>query len=162
MTTYEDEILHKFVKQFDGMPKLTAYDILHKVEALLHRHESPIVYKQIKEELKRQAETKNIYTIHENGYCYLADRCHYINVYKFKSIYPSFLSGQDLYFALSNGYKLNPLDDEHIFKAFRDTNLEYIIREFLKDNHVRKKNSKTNRLLLLELFDQIDPPNKVV
>ncbi len=162
MTTYQDKVLKKCMKQFDGMTKIDAYDILHKIETLLIGQESPIEFKSIEKTIENSYDLKNILPINSSTYCYLEDECYYINVYTFKSKYPPFLGGGDRYFTLRNGYKMFPFDNKHIEEVFESMNIGYIIREFLKENNVRSRNPKTNRFLLLELFDQIDPPNKMI
>ncbi|KAA1239371.1 hypothetical protein [Aquimarina sp. RZ0] len=157
MLAHEDEILQKVLKQFDGIPKIEAFDILHKIEILLKDQQSPIQYKDIKNKEEQSFIKNAVVPIGKSGYCYLIDYCHFIKVYKFKSIYPCFSAMGFLYYAVYNEPTVHFLNKKNIEETFKDTYLKYVIREFLKDNKVKDRNSKTNRLLLLELLDQVDP-----
>ena len=162
MTTYQDKILKKCVKQFDGMTKIDAYDILYKIESLLIEESSPIEYKSIEKTIEKAYDIKNVLPVGSHSYCYLEDQCHYMQIYTFRSEYPTFLGGERTYFTIYNNYQMMPFDNKAVKEAFKDTNIGYILDDFLKDNHVKKRNTKTNRFVLLELFDQIDLPYKMV
>ncbi len=157
MLTYQDEILQKVLKQFDGLTKIDAYDLLQKVEVLLQGQKSPIEYQCIKNELSKQFFNKEMIAIGKSGYCYLMDYCHFIKIYEFRSVFFPFTTRNNLFYTLSQDYKMKRLTNKNIIETFENTHLRYVIDYFLKDNRVHKKNSKTNRLLLLELLDQVDP-----
>ncbi|WP_027392959.1 hypothetical protein [Aquimarina latercula] len=157
MITYEDEILQKVLKQFDGLAKIDAYDLLQKVEILLQGQKSPIEYRSIRKELDKQFFKNEMITIGKSGYCYLVDYCHFIKIYKFKSAFFPFTTRNSFYYTLYHDYKMKQLTNKNIIETFKNTHLRYVIHHFLKDNRVQKKNSKTNRLLLLELLDEVDP-----
>ncbi len=157
MFTYEDKILQKVVKQLDGLTKLEAYDILHKVEALLVNFNTPIQFKNIKTSIESSYQKGNIIGVDNYGYCYLEDRCHYINIYKITSIFPEFLVGENLYFTVPGQYELVAFDNRNLEETFCNMHLTTVIHQFLKNNHAKKRNPRTKRLLLLELLDKIDP-----
>ena len=157
MLTYQDEILQKVLKQFDGLAKIDAYDLLQKVEILLQGQKSPIEYRCVIKELDKQFFKNEMITIGKSGYCYLMDYCHFIKVYEFRSAFFPFTKRNNLYYTLYHDYKMKRLTNKNIIETFENTHLRYVIHHFLKDNQVQKKNSKTNRLLLLELLDQVDP-----
>ncbi|OED41284.1 hypothetical protein AB832_03370 [Flavobacteriaceae bacterium (ex Bugula neritina AB1)] len=100
--------------------------------------------------------------IGKSGYCYLMDYCHFIKVYEFRSAFFPFTANNNLYYTLSQDYKMKRSTNKNIIETFENTHLKYVIDHFLKDNRVQKKNSKTNRLLLLELLDQVDPKKEIL
>ncbi len=158
MMTYEDKITLAVLKRFDGMSKIDVYDILHKIESLLLDTNTPIAYKTIKDRLeKKQVAKKSITAIDKNGYCYLEDHCQFMNVYRIKSVFPAILGGSGLFFTPWEHYRLIPYTNIELQKAFSNTRLEVIIDHFLKHHSAKQRNPKTKRLLLVELFNQIDP-----
>ena len=158
MMTYEDKITLDVLKRFDGMSKIDVYDILHKIESLLLDTNTPIAYKTIKDRLeKNQFAKKSITAIDKNGYCYLEDHCQFMSVYRIKSVFPTILGGSGLFFTPREYYRLIPYTNEALQKAFSNTHLEVIINHFLKHHSAKQRNPKTKRLLLIELFNQIDP-----
>ncbi|WP_281989692.1 hypothetical protein [Aquimarina aggregata] len=154
MITYQEKIMQNVIRQFDGVSKLDAYDILHKIESLLIDFSTPIQCKEIKKSILSTAE---ITPIKDSGYCYLEDECQYLSVYNLKSLFPSLFGIENLYFTLPCQYELIAFDNRNIEEVFSNTHLKAVIKHFLKKNHVRKRNPKTKRLLLLELLDTIDP-----
>ncbi|KAA1244504.1 hypothetical protein [Aquimarina sp. RZ0] len=161
MLPYEDDILQKVLRQLDGITKLEALDILHKIEILLKDQRSPIEYRNLKQAQNRLFLKNAMIPIGKNGYCYLIDYCHFIKVYQFQSIFPCFHSMKSLYYTQYNEPTVQFLNNKNIEETFNGTHLKYVIREFLKDNKAKDRNSKTNRLLLLELLDQVDPAHRI-
>ncbi len=157
MITHEEKILQNVVKQFDGLSKFEAYDILHKIEGLLIDFSTPIQFKEIKKSIEDLCLKENVVGIDSYGYCYMEDRSCYMNVYKMKSLFPEFLIGESLYFTVPGQYELIAFDNRNIEEAFCNMHLKPIIDHFLKNNNVKRRNPKTQRLLLLELLDKIDP-----
>lgn len=157
MISYEDKVLQKVLKQFDGMTKIEAFDVLHKIEVLLNGQQSPIQYEYLKMTLDKQFLQNAVLPVGNQGYCFLSDYCQYLKVYEFKPTIPINILGSSWYYSLSNKQELIPLTNQNVKSTFSDTHLKYIIQQFLKDNNVQKRNSKTKRLLLLELLDQVDP-----
>ena len=157
MLTYEDKILQNITKQFDGMSKIDVYDILHKIESLLLDMNTPIAYKAIKKKLENNQLTKHSIAVDKNGYCYLEDHCQFMNVYRIKSVFPNILGGSGLFFTSGKDYRLIPYTNEELQKAFSSTRLEAIVNHFLQHHTAKQRNPKTKRLLLVELFNQIDP-----
>ncbi len=157
MISHEDKIIYDVLKRFDGMHKIDICDVLHKIEVLLSGLSTPLDYAKIKKELPYSYPKQNVTAIDKNGYCYLEDHCHFMKVYRVTSVFPTFLIGHDLCFTTQEQDKLTPYTNKNIRLAFQDSPLQVIVDHFLKNNAAKKKNPKTKRLLLLELFDQIDP-----
>ena len=157
MITREEKIVQNVVKQFDGMSKIEVYDILYRIEGLLHDFSTPIQFTEIKKTLDNSYVSSNISAIDNYGYCYLEDQCQYLSIYKIKSIFPAFLGGESLYFTVPGQYELIAYNNRNIEETFCNMHLEFLVQHFLKKNNVKKRNPKTKRLLLLELFDQVDP-----
>ena len=157
MITYENKIILDVLERFDGMRKIDAYDILHKLEVVLADLNSPIAYDTIKKRLETTQYKNNGIAIDNNGYCYLEDYCHFISVYRIKSVFPAFLGGSGLFFTTREQYRLIPYTDKELRKAFDTTPIKTVVYDFLNHHTAKKRNPKTKRLMLLELFDQIDP-----
>lgn len=156
MISYEHKILQKVLKQFDGMTKIDAFDLLQKIEVLLHGQSSPIQYEHLKMKMNKNFIQNAVVPIGNSGYCYLVDSSHRLKIYEFRSLLSVGFLGKTLYYNTTDDHKLLPFTNENIKNTFDQTNLRYIIRQFLEENKVRKKNSKTKRLLLLELLDMVD------
>ena len=156
MISYEHKILQKVLKQFDGMTKIDAFDLLQKIEVLLQGQSSPIQYEHLKMKMNKNFIQNAVVPIGNSGYCYLVDSSHRLKIYEFRSLLSVGFLGKTLYYNTTNNHKLLPFTNENIKNTFDQTNLRYIIRQFLEENKVRKKNSKTKRLLLLELLDMVD------
>jgi hypothetical protein len=157
MITHQEKIVQNIVKQFDGMSKIEVYDILYRIESLLLDFNTPIQFSEIKKTLDNSYMSRNSTAIDSYGYCYLEDHCQYLSIYKVKSVFPVFLGGEPLYFTVLGQYELIAYNNRNIEEAFCNMHLEALVQHFLKNNNVKKRNPKTKRLLLLELFDQIDP-----
>ncbi len=157
MITYQEKIVQNITRQFDGMSKIEVYDILQKIESLLLDFSTPIQFTEIKNALEASSRKDNVTAVDEYGYCYLEDECQYLKIYKIKSLFSDFLGGESLYFTIPGQYELIHYDNRNIEEAFCNMHLAPIVSHFLKCNHAKKRNPKTKRLLLLELFDQIDP-----
>lgn len=159
MLTHQDHMIQKVLQLFDGMTKIEAFDILHQIEILLNEQTSPIQFNRIKMAQEKLFLKNAILPVGNQGYCYLIDDCNYLKVYEFKSTVPTFITGKTIYYTLPNEHKLKPLTNQNMEDTFKNTHLKYVILQFLKDNKVSKRNSRTKRLLLMELLDQIDPKN---
>lgn len=156
MISYEDKVLQKVLKQFDGMAKVDAFDVLHKIEVLLNGLQSPIQYEHIKMKMDQNFLKNAVLPIGKRGYCYLVDFSQHLKIFEFKSLLSIDCLGKTLYFSTAKEPKLLQLTNENIRNTFDNSSLKYIIRQFLEENHVKKRNSKTKRLLLLELLDMVD------
>ncbi|TSE04264.1 hypothetical protein FOF46_26780 [Aquimarina algiphila] len=156
MITYQEKIVQHIIRQFDGMSKIEVYDILQKIETLLFEHESPLEFKAIEKTLEKQS-IKNILPLGSSAYCYLVDHSPYLDLYKIKSLIPDFLGGEKLYFTIPGQYEFIHYDNKNIEETFSNMHMGSAVSNFLKYNHAKKRNPKTKRFLLLELFDKIDP-----
>lgn len=157
MITHEEKVVQNVVKQFDGMSKLEAYDILLKIEMLLQDFSTPIQFKEIKKSIDDLYRKEHITAIDTYGYCYLEDQCQYMKVYKIKSLFPACFGGESLYFTVRGEFELTSYTNQNIEDAYNNTHLEAIVSDFLQNSNAKKRNPKTKRLILLELLDHIDP-----
>lgn len=156
MIPNEKKILMNVIKQLDGMNKMDAYDVLHQAEKLLHDLTAPIQFNEVQFFFDYSHKIKTIAEIETYT---LEDQCFYINIYKPKSLFSKIIKGRIMGFTTHNSNKLNDFNNKNIQKAFNNTQLKHIVNQFLKDNHVKKRNSETNRFLLLELLEQIASSN---
>ncbi len=157
MISYDERVLVQVLKQFEGMTKIKVYDILQKIEEILIHHESPIKLSTYDESLHKIYTSKNALPIGEYGFCYVEDQCDYICIIKIKTLIPKILGGENTYFTKGMDGVILPFTSKNIKKAFEDTHLKNHIYDFLKTNHLKKRNPKTKRLIIMEILDTIDP-----
>ncbi len=157
MINHEDKIIYDVLKRFDGMHKIDICDVLHKIEMLLTDLTTPIDYGNLKKELLFKYAKEHITAIDKNGYCYLEDHCQFMKVYRIKSVFPILFVRQELFFTTPQEYRLIPYTATHIRSTFCNTPVYPMIADFLQQHSITKRNPKTKRLLLIELFNQIDP-----
>ena len=98
MITYEHKILQKVLKQFDGMTKIDAFDLLQKIEVLLQGQSSPIQYEHLKMKMDKNFIQNAVVPIGNSGYCYLVDSSHRLKIYEFKSLLSVGFLGKTLYY----------------------------------------------------------------
>lgn len=155
MISYEKRILLRIIEQLDGLSKYEAYDILQQTEMLINNFKNPIQSNEIKNFFLKE---ENIISkmIYNKGPYELEDQCHYLSIYRLKTE-NGHTTDPDMYFRLSKDGEFHLYNAEILQAAFNHTHLKYSISHFIKDNNILKRNSKTDRLLLLELLDQIDP-----
>ncbi len=156
MLTFQDRIIEKVIKHFDGLPKIEILDMLQKIEMLLLNQDTTFHFKKCKEELEKQNLSTNVIPLNNKGYCSLEDSCQFIKVYKFV-LTTSIFNTEYLRFTIQNGYKTYEFDNKNIEKIFANTFLQNEVGEFLKKNNVKDRNKKTKRLKILEYLDQFEP-----
>lgn len=156
MITNEKKIVMNVIKQLDGMNKIDAHDVLHQAEKLLHDITAPIQFNEVKCFFDDISKIESITEIETYS---IEDQCFYINIYKPKPLFSKIIKGRIKSFTTYKNNDLNDFNNENIQKAFNDTQFKYIVNQFLKDNHVKKRNPLTNRFLLLELLEQVAPSN---
>ncbi len=157
MISHEDKIIYDVLKRFDGMHKIDICDVLQKIEMLLVELHTPIDGKSLKKELLFRFAKEQLTAIDKNGYCYLEDHCQFLKVYRIKSVFPKLFVREELFFTTPQEYRLIPYTEKHIQEAFSHSPVRAIIADFLQQHSITKRNPKTKRLLLIELFYEIDP-----
>ncbi len=157
MISYQERVLLKVIRQFEGMPKIEVYDTLQKIEALLPKFDSPLRFDNIKEYIHDPKNNRNIIAVGDVGFCYKEDHCQQLHVYKFKPLIPDLIGGERVYFTTSGDCRLRVFSNVNIKDVFKETHLEFVLFQFMKENTIKRRNRKTRRLLLLELLDTIDP-----
>lgn len=156
MLSYEDKILNKVLKQFDGLTKLQIFDLLQRIEALLVYQKSPVQFSTLQKSLIQVSNKKVLFPLSDDGYAYLDDSCRYIDIYRIKTIFSPLLGGGNIYFSKSKDSQINLLNDKNLIEAFDNTPLKNSIHQFLQEHRIKKRNPKTRRLLLLDILDKID------
>ncbi len=156
MLTYQDRVIEKVIKHFDGLPKIEILDMLQKIEMLLLNQDTTFQFEKCKEELEKRNFAANVIPLKNEGYCSLEDSCQFIKVYKFV-LTTSIFNTQHLRFTTQNGYKTYEFNNKNIEKIFENTSLQNEVGEFLKENNVKDRNRKTKRLKVLEYLDQFEP-----
>ncbi len=158
LTTYQDKIIQKVVKHFEGLHNIEILDILQKIETLLVGGNSPFQAANFKKRLTADTIKRSVFPISNKGYYQLEDHCHFISVYRLVT-FTSIINFETLCFTKANDINTYELTNDNIIKAFTATTLEKEIKSFIQGNKVTKRNTNTKRLLLLEFLEQFDPKN---
>ncbi len=158
MLTYQDKIIQKVVKNFEGLHNIEILDIMQKIETLLVGGNSPFQAANFKKRLTADTIKRSVFPISNKGYYQLEDHCHFISVYRLVTFTP-IINFETLCFTKANDINTYELTNDNIIKAFTATTLEKEINSFILGNKVTRRNTNTKRLLLLEYLEQFDPVN---
>lgn len=146
---------------FEGMNKLDAFDVLHKIEVLLFFAKSPITKEGIINIMNTEMDIGNDsvddplhFTILPNGsICELVEHNTYLHIYKkqrrgiLKYIF------FDLYYFKTKHAPLEllKLNKRNLLQQLENTPEEKRIKQFLQKNYAYKKDNITKRLLILDV-----------
>ncbi|WP_438425951.1 hypothetical protein [Aquimarina macrocephali] len=156
--TNEKELLYKILENFNGMGKIEAYDLTHKLETLLFYASNPINAKELKQLIASDMDHDHEidpfhFTILPNGnFCEFVGCNNWIHIYKEnKRILPDWPVFETYYFKTRYApLDLKKLTKKNLLNDLKEKNEEEKVRAFLKQYNVCKKDVITNRLLILE------------
>ena len=157
----DKKLLGKILKHFNGLDKIDAYNLTHKLEILLFYASNPIDTNTLKE----MVVSGNLYENHEidpfhftilpNGnFCEFIGQNDWVHVYKEnKRLLPDWPIFETYYFKS----KYTPLDlqkltRKNLLQDLKGKREEEKVRLFLKKYRACKKDIITNKLLLLEVY----------
>lgn len=135
------------IKQFTGLKKAEAFDIISKLETLIFYAPDPICFKNqdvTKPDLSRYEIDIDPFqfTILPNGnLCELIGCSHLFHIYKeHKRMVPDWAIFRNYYFKSKyNPLELNKLSNKNLLQIFKNTPEEIIIHKFLANNKVTTK-----------------------
>jgi len=154
-----NDTFNEIIKQFNGLKKVEAYDLMSRIELLLFYAPNPINFCDEQNILTtNRAKTIDIdpfqFTILPNGnFAKLMGNNDFIKIYKeHKSILPNWSIFNSYYFT-SKYYPLEflKLTKKNILSSIEAPEERKKLKYFLKENKVDKIDSTNKRLLILDL-----------
>jgi len=159
MKSTKTTTINNIIKQFNGLKKVEAYELISKIETVLYFAPNPINFYD-DHEITSYTATKNInidpfqFTILPNGnFGEFLGQNDFIQVYKeHRRIVPNWKIFNTYYFT-SKHYPLEfiKLTKNNILTSTKGTNEEERFKGFLKESKVDKKHLITGRLLILDV-----------
>ncbi len=151
--------LYEVLKHFDGMGKIEAYDLTHKLETLLYYASNPINTENLSELLESFIDQNNEidpfhFTILPNGnFCEFMGQNDWLHIYKeSKRLLPDWAIFETYYFKTKYApLELQKLTKKNLLQDIKGKPEEKKVRIFLKKNGTYKKDLITSKLLLLEV-----------
>ncbi len=157
--TNDKQILHEIIKKIEGMNKLEAYEIIHKLETSLFYASSPIKYEDLKPVIDADIDPDHEidsfqFSILPNGnFCEFLGCNNYLHIYKEnKKLVPDWPLFTTYYFKSKYApLELIKLTKKNILANFEGKPEEDKIVSFLRKNSVAKTDTISRRLLILDL-----------
>ncbi len=154
----QKKLLFKIAKKFDGLSKIEAYDLTHKLETLLFYASNPIDIEDLIQIIASDFNSTDEvdpfhFTILPNGnFCEFNGSNDWLHIYKEnKRILPNWTIFNTYYFKTKYApLELIKLTKKNLLENVQDTEKEKEVIRFLKKNRVAKKDMVTNKLLLLD------------
>ncbi len=155
--TNQKEILCKIAKKLNGMNKIEAYELTHKLETLLFYAQNPINIEDLKKIITSDFNPNDEidpfhFTILPNGnFCEFKGSNDWLHIYKEnKKLLPNWPVFDTYYFKTKYApLELLKLTRKNLLENVKDTEKELRVWTFLEKNAVAKKDKITNKILLL-------------
>ncbi|WP_025742648.1 hypothetical protein [Aquimarina pacifica] len=155
----EEQRLREILKKFNGLDKIKAYDLTHKIETLLFYASNPIDADSAAQLLVPNTTVDYDidpfhFTILPNGnFCEFEGSNNWLHLYKEnKRILPNWAIFDTYYFKTKYApLELIKLTKKNLLENIHGTDKEPEILMFLKKNSVTKKDIVTDKLLLLDV-----------
>ncbi|MBQ0734017.1 hypothetical protein [Aquimarina celericrescens] len=156
--TDKNKLLYKIVKKLNGLSKIEAYELAHRLETFLFYASNPIDIKNLKQIVDSDIDDNQEidpfhFTILPNGnFCEFDGSNDWLHIYKEnKRILPNWPIFNTYYFKTKYApLELIKLTKKNLLENIQNTEKEKDILDFLKTHAVTKKNVLTNKLLLLD------------
>jgi len=160
----EQQLLYKVMRNFEGMQKIEAFDILHKIEVLLFYAKSPLNNTQVKKIIQSDGEISAEidpfqFTILPNGnFCEFIGSNDWIHIYKeirrgLGRLYPF----PSYYFKTKYApLELRKLTEKQLLENVCNSPHEMSIQNFLKKNRLQKRDPATRKLVLLRVSTELE------
>ncbi|MEW7277568.1 hypothetical protein ABW636_03130 [Aquimarina sp. 2201CG1-2-11] len=157
--TNDKQILHEITKKIEGMNKLEAYEIIHKLETSLFYASSPIKYEDLKPVIDADIDPDHEidsfqFSILPNGnFCEFLGCNNYLHIYKEnKKMVPDWPLFTTYYFKSKYApLELIKLTKKNVLANFEGKPEEDKILSFLRKNSVNKTDTISRRLLILDV-----------
>ncbi len=155
----EQARLREVLKVFNGLDKIKAYDLTHKIETFLFYASNPIDTNNIEQVLtNNEGEDYDIdpfhFTILPNGnFCEFEGSNDWLHVYKEnKRMLPNWSVFDTYYFKTKYApLELMKLTKKNVLENIHDTDKAPDVFKFLKNNRVTQKDIVTERLRILDI-----------
>ncbi len=155
----EKKILYDILKNFNGMGKIEAYNITHKLETALFYASSPIKIENLEQFITSDYNQNDDidpfhFTILPNGnFCEFVGCSDWLHIYKEnKAILPNWPIFETYYFKTKYApLDLKKLSKKKLLMEVKNKPEEIKIIDFLTKHSVGKKDIISNRLLILDL-----------
>ena len=149
--------LHKILTQFEGMPKIEVFDILHKIEVLLYYARGPLTRATIKNMLDAEVVTDQEidpfhFTILPNGnFCEFIDSNCWLHIYKEQKRGLWRLPVFDTYYFKTKyaPLELVPLTRKNLSNHLENKWEATPVKAFLKTHHPTDRDKRTGKFLVL-------------
>ncbi|WP_062056905.1 hypothetical protein [Aquimarina longa] len=153
------ELLYKTLNHFNGISKVEAYDLIHKLETLMFYASNPIntddLEKKIISGFDHDYEIDPFYfTILPTGnFCEYIGHNDWLHVYKEnKRMIPDWSIFETYYFKTKYApLELRKLTKNKLLQDIKEKPEEEKIKHFLKNTAILKKDTITNNLLILKV-----------
>ncbi|RZS99460.1 hypothetical protein [Aquimarina brevivitae] len=151
--------LYKIVTQFEGMPKIEVFDILHKIEVLLYYAPGPLTRTTIKNLLDAEVVTDQEidpfhFTILPNGnFCEFIDSNSWLHIYKEQKRGLWRLPVFDTYYFKTRyaPLELVQLTRNNLITHLENKWEETSVRAFLDKHHPTDRDKHTGKFLVLRV-----------
>ncbi len=156
--TDKNKLLYKIVKKLNGLSKIEAYELTHKLETLLFYASNPIDIENLKQIVDSDIDDNHEidpfhFTILPNGnFCEFDGSNDWLHIYKEnKRLLPNLPIFDTYYFKTKYApLELIKLTKKNLLENVQDTEKEAEVLGFLKKHSVTKKNMVTDKLLILD------------
>ena len=154
----QNELLYEIVKKLNGLSKIDAYEITHKMETLLFYASNPLDIKNLEQILASDFDTTDEvdpfhFTILPNGnFCEFDGSNEWLHVYKEnKRTLPNWSVFDTYYFKTKYApLELVKLTKKNLLENVHGTEKEQEVLNFLKKHRVSKKDMITDKVLILD------------
>jgi len=152
-------ILTNIIKNFKGLSKVEAYELVHQVETVLFYAKAPLSEKNLNHIIESKLNTEHeidpfYFTILSNGnFCEFIGSNSWIHLYKEnKKFLPNWPIFTTYYFKTKYApLELLKLNEKNLLENVRNTDKAIEVFEFLSENKITKINRTTNELQLLQV-----------
>ncbi|WP_282079868.1 hypothetical protein [Aquimarina algiphila] len=154
----EKKLLYNILKKFNGMGKIEAYDLIHKLETLLFYTSNPINEEELKQiivsnlSLNHEIDPFHFTMLPNGNSCEFDGFNEWLHIYKEnRRIFPNWSILDTYYFKTKYApIDLKKLTKKRLLMDLKGKPEEEKIIKFLKEYKISKKDVITNRLLILE------------
>ncbi len=152
------KLLYTVMKNFEGMSKIDSFDLIHKMEILLYYANSPLNIDEVKSIMSSEVQSEEIdpfyFNILPNGnFCEFIGSNGVLHIYKEVNRFLPDWSIFNTYHYKSKylPLELKKLTRRNLLQSFEGKPYQEKIKAFLKMNKVTKKDTITNKMLLLNI-----------
>lgn len=158
MENKHHKILFSIMKNFEGMSKIDSFDLIHKMEILLYYINGPVNLDDVKNIITSEVNSEEIDPFYFNilpsgNFCEFIGSNGVIHIYKEINRFLPDWHIFNTYHYKSKHFplELKKLTRKNLLRSFEGKPYQEKIKKFLKKNKAAKKDTITNKMLLLNL-----------